>query len=66
LLADTPFGDKGGNGSWKWALKRGPPGIVEQKYDNGDGRKDNRVSVAGRQVRCTFINLREFMAWQAR
>lgn len=66
LLADTPFGDKGGNGSWKWALKRGPPGIVEQKYDSGDGRKDNRVSVAGRQVRCTFINLKEFVAWQAR
>lgn len=64
LLADTPFGDKGGNGSWRYALRRGPPNIVTSQMDCGGGRMDNRVSVAGRQVRCTFIHLKEFIKWQ--
>ncbi|WP_319519832.1 hypothetical protein [uncultured Martelella sp.] len=61
-LLDTPFGDRGGNGSWKWALRRAPPHIVQRGIDDGSGREDNRVTIAGRQVRCLFVDLKAYGA----
>lgn len=58
-LLDTPFGDKGGNGAWFWALRRGPPEII-MKQLNYNGVSGNRVTVAGRQQRCTFVDLMKF------
>ncbi|TPW33232.1 hypothetical protein FJU08_01315 [Martelella alba] len=60
-LMDTPFGDPGGNGSWKWALRRAPPQIVSRDIDAG-GAPDNRIRIAGRRTRCLFIHLRQFEA----
>ncbi|MCW1748806.1 hypothetical protein [Rhizobium acaciae] len=62
-LIDTPYGDRGGNGSWKWALRRAPAEIVAKTVDIGDGKMDNRVTVAGAQRRCLFVNLREYKEW---
>lgn len=58
-LMDSEFGSKSGNGSWKWALRRGPPGVVMEP-EEATGEADNRVRIAGRRTRCTFINLRQF------
>lgn len=62
-LAGTSFSN-GSQGSWNFAFRRGQAGIVLQKVDVGGGRMDNRVYVAGRQVRCTFIDLNKFKEWQ--
>lgn len=64
-LTGTPF-SSGTQGSWNFAFKRGEPKVVMQKIDVGGGRMDNRVTVAGRQARCTFISLHEFERWQSR
>ncbi|MBT56218.1 MAG: hypothetical protein CMF72_22805 [Mameliella sp.] len=61
MMADTPFGDRSGNGNWRFALSRGmDAGIVHKTLPAGvGGRKSegNRVTVAGNQERCLFINL---------
>ncbi|TYC65648.1 hypothetical protein FMN63_25020 [Stappia sp. BW2] len=68
MLADTPYGDRGGSGSWSWALRRGPPHIVHKgikKKDKDGGEKlDNRYTVAGQQQRCTFISLQNLMKFE--
>lgn len=64
-LTGTPF-SSGTQGSWNYAFRRGEPGIVHSKIDVGGGRIDNRVTVAGRQVRCCFIDLNKFEEWQKR
>ena len=71
MLADTPFGDRGGSGSWSWALRRGPEDVVLRGMatgvaDNGAVKLDNRFSVAGQQRRCLFISLDAYKAWQRR
>lgn len=70
MLADTPFGHKGGSGSWSWALRRGPENVVRAKIEvgidkNNQPKLDNRISVAGTQRRCSFISLLDFKAWEA-
>lgn len=68
MLADTPFGHRGGSGSWSWALKRGPEGIIHKKISVAVGkdnveRFDNRISVAGVQRRCVFVSISDYQAW---
>lgn len=68
LMADTAYGDRGGNGSWSWALRRGPRDMVLKEVPAGvAGRKSegNRIYVAGVQRRCLFVYLGAFQAWQA-
>lgn len=64
MMADTPFGDRSGNGNWRFALSRGvDTGIVHKTLPAGvAGRKSegNRITVAGNQERCLFINLPEW------
>ena len=62
-LINTPYGDLGGNGAWKWALRRGPPEIIIKEIDLGDGKMGNRATVAGAQRRCLFVNLKEYKEW---
>ncbi len=62
-LINTPYGDLGGNGSWRWALRRGPPEIILKEIDLGEGKMGNRVTVAGAQRRCIFVNLKEYKEW---
>lgn len=62
-LMETPFGARNGNGSWRFALRRAPPEIVVKPERIQEGLTDNRVTVAGRQVRCTFIDLHAFRKW---
>lgn len=62
-LQGTPFSN-GVQGSWSFAFKRGDPAIIKAKIDCGGGRMDNRVSVAGRQCRCTFIDLKAYVKRQ--
>jgi hypothetical protein len=61
-LVDTPFGSRSGEGSWKWALKRGPPEIIITP-EEATGIADNRFRIAGRQARCVFVNLKAFTIW---
>lgn len=66
MLADTAYGDRGGAGSWSFALRRGPPeichkGIHKGNQADGTGKLDNRYTVAGQQQRCTFISLDDFL-----
>lgn len=64
LLMNTPYGHMGGNGSWRFALDRGPPEIIIRKIQGARGTKpSNKATVAGRQERCTFINLKQFRLW---
>jgi hypothetical protein len=67
MMADTPFGDRSGNGNWRFALRRGiDTGIVHATLPAGvmgKKREDNRMTVAGNQERCLFINL---PAWRKR
>lgn len=59
-LRDTPYGSNDGQGNWRWALMRAPDTIVTRELPAGaGGRKTpgNRVSVAGRQERCLFLNV---------
>ena len=64
-LAGTPFSN-GQQGSWSYAFRRGEPAVVKTKLELKPGHFDNRVTVAGRQTRCSFINLGEYMRWQSR
>lgn len=64
-LLDTPFGARNGNGPWKFALRRGPPEVILQPEQVKQGMTDNRVSVAGRQTRCIFVNLKAYRDWTA-
>ncbi|EFO29127.1 hypothetical protein TRICHSKD4_4942 [Roseibium sp. TrichSKD4] len=67
MLSKSKFGGESGSGSWAWALRRGPPNIIKKGLATGKHRADgtdvldNRVSVAGRQVRCIFISLHDLM-----
>lgn len=64
LLMNTPYGHLGGDGSWRFALDRGPEAVIIRKLAPVRGKKpDNRTTVAGRQERCTFINLKQFRLW---
>jgi hypothetical protein len=62
-LINTPYGDRAGNGSWKWALRRGPPEIVMKEIMLAGGEMGNRVTVAGVQRRCLFVNLKDYKEW---
>lgn len=64
-LATTAFSN-GVDGNWRFAFNSGDPAVVKQAIDVGGGRMDNRVTVAGRQVRCSFISLYEYKRWLAR
>lgn len=70
MLAKSKYGSDGGSGSWAWALRRGPPAIVKKGLPTGKQRADgtelldNRVTVAGRQTRCTFISLHDLMKFE--
>lgn len=71
MLQDTPYGHRGGNGSWSWALRRGPEpvvvkGLVTGSRDDGSVKTDNRFSVAGQQRRCMFISLSDYRAFERR
>lgn len=61
-LAGTPF-STGIDGNWRFAFNSGDPDVVKHQIDVGGGRMDNRVTVAGRQVRCKFISLYELKRW---
>lgn len=63
-LIDSSWGDRAGNGSWRWALRRGPPDIVQKEILLGSGETGNRVTVAGVQRRCLFVNLKNYKTWQ--
>lgn len=63
-LIDTPYGDRGGNGSWKWALRRAPDEIVQKEILLGNGQRGNRYTVAGVQRRCLFVSLKSFRDWR--
>ncbi|WP_067216608.1 hypothetical protein [Stappia indica] len=65
MLQDTPYGHRGGSGSWSWALRRGPEpvvvkGIVTGSRPDGAVKLDNRYSVAGQQRRCMFVSLSDY------
>lgn len=64
-LAGTPFSN-GLQGSWSFAFKRGDPNIIKQKIELKPGHADNRVTVAGRQTRCSFVSLYEYTRWLAK
>lgn len=57
-LLDTPFGARNGNGSWHWALRRAPEHIVSRSLPDGSGR--DRMTIAGRQQRCKFVDLNAY------
>jgi hypothetical protein len=66
LLQDTSYAGRGPSGSWSTALAQGPENIIlKQVYLRGRDKPSNRVSIAGTQRRCTFINLEELQKWQA-
>lgn len=65
-LMHSPYGHMGGNGSWRFALDRGPEDIVIRKIQRGNAKApSNKATVAGRQERCTFIHLRQYRLWLA-
>lgn len=64
-LGGTAF-STGVDGNWRFAFNSGDPAVVKQQIDCGGGRMDNRVTVAGRQVRCSFISLYELTRWQSK
>ncbi|MGI2031954.1 hypothetical protein ACRQ1B_06130 [Rhizobium panacihumi] len=64
-LNGTPFSN-GLQGNWKFAFRRGDPRVVMTKVELTPGKFDNRVSVAGRQARCSFISLHEYTRWLAK
>jgi hypothetical protein len=65
LLQDTSYAGRGPSGSWSYALQQGPENIILKAiYLRGRDKPTNRVSIAGTQRRCTFINLQEFREWQ--
>uniref|UniRef100_UPI003BA98264 hypothetical protein n=1 Tax=Stappia sp. TaxID=1870903 RepID=UPI003BA98264 len=71
MLADTPYGHRGGNGSWSWALRRGPEPVIRKGFVTGtkpDGsvKTDNRFSVAGEQRRCLFVSLSDYKEFEQR
>jgi hypothetical protein len=58
LLAGTPYAQHGSsNGSWQWALRRGPEDIM------CTDKKVNRVSIGGHQRRCTLVNMGVLKNW---
>jgi hypothetical protein len=64
-LAGTPFSN-GQQGSWSFAFKRGDPSVVKTTIELKPGHFDNRVTVAGRQARCSFVSLYEYTRWLAK
>lgn len=56
-MLDTPFGDRGGDGAWHWALRRAPPHVVRKTITGPSGKVTGRASVAGAQRRCLFVSL---------
>ena len=65
LLRDTSYGSANGDGNWRFALGQGPEGIVQKNVVlKKDGAPDNRLSIAGFQRRCVFIDVGELRKWQ--
>lgn len=66
LLRDTSYaGSRGSSGSWSYALQQAPENIVPRNVMlRGRAKATNRVSVAGTQRRCSFIDLEELRKWQ--
>jgi len=64
-LNGTPFSN-GHQGNWHYAFRRGDPNVVMTKVELKPGHFDNRISVAGRQTRCSFISLYEYTRWLSR
>lgn len=64
-LNGTPFSN-GHQGNWNYAFRRGDPSVVMTKVELKPGQFDNRVTVAGRQTRCSFISLYGYTRWLAR
>lgn len=60
-LVDTPYGHRGGAGNWRFALSRGPESVIKREVKSARGKMTNKVTVAGRQERCTFIDLNGFV-----
>ncbi len=67
LLKNTSYADSRGgpSGSWNYALQQAPENIVlKQIVLKGRDKLSNRVSIAGTQRRCAFIDLEELRKWQ--
>lgn len=65
LLRDTSYGSPNGDGNWRFALSQAPEQIVLKNIAAKKGaRADNRMTIAGFQRRCLFIDVKELKKWQ--
>ena len=69
LMADSTWGGRGSDGSWRWALAQAPEHIVHKNFMAKSGRgnpqkTENRTRIGGVQRRCLFISLEDLRKWQ--
>lgn len=65
LLTNTSFEGRGGAGGWAGALRQGPETIIKHRVVmKRRASPDNRMTIAGAQRRCTFIDLAALKEFQ--